>query len=105
MCAYIGQISVPPQKLPSSPPPPQERTRLQETASRIQGEAIKLRDEKEAMQVALQLAQREAAEARGLWETELRSRASVSLRVSLPFHCWLLGRCVFTCMHYTMQHT
>ena len=46
---------------------------------------MQFRDEKEAVQVALQLSQREAAEARGLWETEIRSRASMSLRVSPLF--------------------
>ena len=45
---------------------------------------MQLRDEKEAVQVSLQLCQREATEARGLWETEIRSRASMSLRVSPP---------------------
>ena len=45
---------------------------------------MQLRDEKGAMQVSLQLSQREATEARGLWETEIRSRASISLRVSPP---------------------
>jgi hypothetical protein len=42
---------------------------------------MQLRDEKGAMQVSLQLSQREATEARGLWETEIRSRASISLRL------------------------
>lgn len=49
--------------------------------SRIKGEAIKLQEEREALQVAVQLSQREAAEARGLWETEIKSRASMSIRL------------------------
>ena len=60
--------------------------------TRVQGEAIQLREEREALQVALQVSQRETAEARGLWETEIKSRASMSLRV------------IYTCIH-TVTHT
>ena len=49
--------------------------------TRVQGEVIQLREEREALQVAVQVSQRETAEARGLWETEIKSRASMSLRV------------------------
>jgi hypothetical protein len=49
--------------------------------TRVQGEVLQLREEREALQVAVQVSQRETAEARGLWEMEVKSRASVSLRV------------------------
>lgn len=61
---------------------PQERMRLQEAMTRVQREVLQLREERETLQVAVQVSQREAAEARGLWETEIKSRASTSLRVS-----------------------
>ena len=65
----------------SSLVPLQERTRLRETSTRVQGEALQLREEREALQVAVEVSRRETAEARALWEMEIKSRASVSLRV------------------------
>ena len=60
---------------------PQERNRLRETVSSLRGEVLQLQTELEAGQAALQLAQRETQDARGLWEMELKSRATLGLKV------------------------
>ena len=60
---------------------PQIRSSLESTASQLKEEAVVVREELEKTKVALERAEREAEEARGLWETEVKSRSKLGMRV------------------------
>ena len=59
----------------------QIRSSLEATASQLKEEVVVVQEELEKTKTALERAEREAEEARGLSETEVKSRSKLGMRV------------------------
>lgn len=59
----------------------QIRSSLEATASQLKEEVVVVQEELEKTKTALERAEREAEEARGLWETEVKSHSKLGMRV------------------------